>query len=385
MDRNTSQTAGGADRYGSARGQFGYVSRPAIYYSVSRPVSTPQTIPQNPTIAEASEAAKRIVLPEATVYTPPARTNHAGSFDMLAPQKTVQKQPAQPISYASSRPEPKATTYSSNINVAPALPAKQQWQRSETVQQNLPTDLKPLTTQFSEAPVVKPNKLKIGLPKLTVPRVIVGMAITLFVAGTAVTLLSLKTNKQVVAQVKSVTKTQVEVDSDGGTTSGIPDEEGNPPSVDYYRTAATYPRVLRIPKISVEARVLALNIAPTGALKAPANVFDTGWYKDSSRPGEAGAMVVDGHVSGPTKGGVFKNLSKLAKGDKVEVERGDGSKFTYTVQATKVFDADKLDMSSVMVPIVPGKPGLNIITCAGKFNKTTNTFEQRTVVYAVIN
>lgn len=244
----------------------------------------------------------------------------------------------------------------------------------------LPTDLPniELTSQFTLTGNTPIKKYKI------LPKVMVGMAVTLFIAGVAISVLSLRTNSEVKAQVKSVSKTQTKQDDDGGITEGVPNEDGNTPSVEYYKTASTYPRVIRIAKTKTEARVLALNIAPTGALKAPANIFDAGWYKDSAKPGEQGAMVIDGHVSGPTQPGVFKKLGSLVAGDTIEIERGDGTKFTYTVTATKVFDADKLDMSSVMVPSVAGKPGLNIITCGGKFNKTTNKFEQRTVVYSVI-
>lgn len=173
-------------------------------------------------------------------------------------------------------------------------------------------------------------------------------------------------------------------DKDGGLGQGEPHEEGFPPSVDYYRTAATYPRVIRIAKHKIEARVLALAIAPSGALKAPGNIFDGGWYRDSARPGEPGAMVVDGHVYGPTKPAVFKKLNTLVAGDQIEIERGDGKRFVYTVQASELVDADKVDMSKVMVPYVAGKPGLNVITCGGKFDIINGKYPQRTVVYAVM-
>lgn len=386
MDRNTSQPTGSTDHLGPNRGQVSYVSRQSSYYSSASPQTSPVApVPQpSQIVSQASEAAQRIFEPVAPA--PPAPkpfASSASSFDMLAPKKSSLAPVAPPV----AKPVASAVT-AWELPKPPALPPKPAMQvfAQPPAETSLPTDLKQMFVAAPEAQSLKKHrKLGLSLPKITMPKVMVAMAVTLFVTGAVISFMSFKTNKDVVAQVKSATSTQSETDEDGGMTSGIPDEQGGPPSVNYYRTAASYPRVIRIPKIQTEARVLALAIAPTGALKAPANIFDAGWYKDSARPGEPGAMVVDGHVSGPSKPGIFKNLGKMAKGDKIQIERGDGETFTYTVQATKVFDADKLDMSSVMVPIVPGKPGLNIITCAGKYDKATNKYEQRTVVYAVIN
>lgn len=386
MDRNTSQPAGGTDRPSPQRGQVGYVSRQSSYYSSASPQLSPAAPTPQPSqiVTQASEAAQRIFEPK--VPAPPAPkpfVSSASSFDMLVPKKPslapTAPQVAKPVA-------PEMTAWELPAPPTPAVRPAMPVFAQAPAETSLPTDLKQVFVAAPEAQSLKKHsKLALTLPKLSVPQVMVAMAVTLFITGAVISFLSFKTNKDVVAQVKSATSTQNETDDDGGMTSGIPDEQGGPPSVNYYRTAASYPRVIRIPKIETEARVLALAIAPTGALKAPANIFDAGWYKDSSRPGEPGAMVIDGHVSGPTKPGIFKNLGEMAKGDKIEIERGDGETFTYTVQATKVFDAEELDMSSVMVPIVPGKPGLNIITCAGKFDKATNKYEQRTVVYAVIN
>ncbi len=428
MQDDTSQPASGTDRFAQERGRAGYVQRQSSYYSSGQPL--PSTgpsltqasqlgLPKAPSspdqltspsvkpasaqvdvpwgqaiLRESSQAAQRIVSGSTapTTLPPPGRAaNYVGSFDMLPPKPVTFAQ--QPVSepFIPALPQPNPTHAQAPVPVASVQPAPVPVRLAQTAptlfSQSLPTDLPtPIIPEYGEQEQLKKHrKIKLSLPKITTPKVLVGMAITLFVAGGTVSFIGLRTNKDVQAQVKSVSKTQNTKDKEGGMTEGVPDEDGNPPSVEYYRAPATYPRVIRIPKTNTEARVLALSIAKTGALKAPGNIFDAGWYKDSAKPGEAGAMVVDGHVSGPTKPGVFKNLGKLVKGDKIEIERGDGQTFTYTVQATKVFDADKLEMSGVMVPYVPGKPGLNIITCSGKYDKETSKYEQRTVVYAVID
>lgn len=367
MESNTSQPTGGSNRHvarSESRACAGYVPRQTVYESAIR---SPQPASQGVTQGHGKTAPLRVI----SNSNVSKKVNYAGSFDMLVskPKQPGQLKYSQPKNIENIR-------YRSNP----------QFSKSKD---KLPQDLSNISIASTlvspkEKSTAKHGRFNLRLPKLSTSNVLVGMAVTLFFAGVGISALSLRTNSEVVAQVKGVSRTQTNQEDDGGITEGLPKEGDNPPSVDYYKTAASYPRVIRIAKTNTEARVLALDIAPTGALKAPANIFDAGWYKASAEPGEAGAMVLDGHVSGPTMPGVFKKLGTLVSGDKIEIERGDGKKFIYTVTATKVFDADKLDMSSVMVPSEAGKPGLNIITCAGKFNNSTNKFEQRTVVYAVI-
>ncbi len=141
------------------------------------------------------------------------------------------------------------------------------------------------------------------------------------------------------------------------------------------------PRYLNIPKLGVHARVLSLGILNNGALATPHNVFDVGWYNESSLPGQPGAMLFDGHVSSWTSHGVFYGIKKLVGGDIVQVVRGDGTTFSYKVVKSQTFDHDNVDMNSAIKPVDPTKPGLNLITCTGDVIKGTNEFNQRVLVY----
>jgi len=210
-----------------------------------------------------------------------------------------------------------------------------------------------------------------------------GLAIVLFAAGVLVLINTLRTNHIVKAQVKLLSQ---KADSgDTGISDGTPSEANPPNSAGNtgYKVAADSPRLLTIDKIGVSAKIRPVGTGPNNILKAPANIYDAGWYDSSAKPGENGTIVLDGHVSGPTKHGVFYGLGTLKSGDKVKIERGDGTQFSYTVTGIQVFDNDKVDMSKVITSSVPGKPGLNLMTCAGRFNVRTNQFEQRVVVFTV--
>jgi LPXTG-site transpeptidase (sortase) family protein len=198
--------------------------------------------------------------------------------------------------------------------------------------------------------------------------------VVVFVFGMTVSIMGIKTNKQVAAQPSAAQHAR------GENSDENPDEK-DPGAVGSYKVAPDMPRRINIPNIKVNARILALGVKSDNQLKAPTNIYDAGWYQKSAKPGENGAMLIDGHVHGPTKPGVFYNLKKLVAGDRVTVERGDGQVFNYTVVKSQSYPKDAVDMAAAITPAIAGKQGLNIITCNGSLSGTS--YEERLVVFAV--
>ncbi len=210
---------------------------------------------------------------------------------------------------------------------------------------------------------------------------VASMAALVFGVGLLVSLQGWKTNHQAVAVVTHLAQS-VATQTVSADAATVPSTV-QPPSNDLssYTVAPDKPRFISIGKIGVHARVLSLGLTADGALATPGNVFDAGWYNRSSLPGQPGAMVIDGHVSSWTTNGVFYDLKKLAAGDLVYIERGDGQKFTYKVVKAVLYDADTVDMQALTQPATAGKPGLNLITCAGKVKPGTSEFTQRLAVF----
>lgn len=207
-----------------------------------------------------------------------------------------------------------------------------------------------------------------------------GMALALFIGGAWVAVVQLQTNKHVAAQTQSTTEA---AQNDGNGSSTAPPAETKP-DLSSYAVSPTQPRILSIPKLSVKARVLSLGVKPNNELQTPNNIYDTGWYQNSAKPGDAGgAILIDGHVHGPTIPGVFANLKTLVAGDAIKLERGDGKTYNFKVVKVEAYPADKLDMAAALTSIVPGKLGLNLITCTGPFDASRTQYEQRLIVFAV--
>lgn len=248
--------------------------------------------------------------------------------------------------------------------VTSAKPAAQRQAKSQVLQRT--------TTR----PIAPKSKNKMSKPSSQ--KVMMTMASLVFLFGIGVAVLGLKTNKHVEAQVQSVVNRAEQSDE------GVPKEEKPSQAVmSSYAVDPNLPRYIRINKLGVYARVQRQGLTKTGALKAPGNVYDAGWYENSSKPGEGGAMLLDGHVAGPTAKGVFNRIKDLKAGDVIEIERGDGQKFSYAVVKSTVSDVASTDMSAALTSVTPGKAALNMITCTGKYNSSTGEYDQRITVFAV--
>lgn len=149
-----------------------------------------------------------------------------------------------------------------------------------------------------------------------------------------------------------------------------------------YSVPPTDPKYISIPAINVDqARVVQLGVTKNNQIATPSNIYDTGWYTGSAKPGQSGAMFIFGHVSSWTANGVFYNLKKLKAGDKVTVTRGDNTTYTYQVVSSKVYPYNNVDMNAVLSPVNPRVPGLNLMTCTGQVIKGTSEFNERLVVF----
>ena len=153
-----------------------------------------------------------------------------------------------------------------------------------------------------------------------------------------------------------------------------------------YVVAADKPRYLSIEKLNVHnSRVLPLGVTSSGQLDTPNNIFDVGWYVESAAPGKGGVSVIDGHNGGPTKFGVFKYLPSLVKGDKITIEMGDGTKYTYEVYDNITVPLDEADSQMYKMEQTPvaGKESISLITCTGEWSQLQQTYLSRQFLRAV--
>ena len=151
-----------------------------------------------------------------------------------------------------------------------------------------------------------------------------------------------------------------------------------------YTVPADQPRMIYIPAIGVNARVMSVGVNSKGNIDTPANLNDTAWYDGSAKPGQDGQVFIDGHTSfSNSLYAAFNDLPKLHQGDLITIEKGNGEKINYRVSAVETVDADKVDMGKALNPPDGATKGLTLMTCTGTFNYRTQTADKRLVVYAV--
>lgn len=249
------------------------------------------------------------------------------------------------------------------------------------------TPIQPGSHEHSESAPKKKRRLKHLLKKPTKRRTLHGLAAVLFIAGMYVAVDGWIANQTVKTQA-SVLSAQVD-ENDGKQQEAEPTgrdalSETKPAGVGGYRVAADLPRAIKIPAIGVNARILQLGVKKDNSLAAPSNIYDTGWYTGSSKPGDpGGAVLIDGHVHGPTQKAVFFRLKQLKAGDEIALERGDGLVVTFAVRHVETVDVGQVDMLKLLNSVEPGTLGLNLITCGGTYDAENTEYKSRTLVYAV--
>ncbi len=149
---------------------------------------------------------------------------------------------------------------------------------------------------------------------------------------------------------------------------------------------------LIIPSINVDAVLSERVVTPAANgstdMPNPDGPNDVVWYDFSAfpglggRPGVGGNTVLSGHVDyhdyGPA---IFWNLGKLAEGDEIIIQLNDGSSYHYTVQWNRVVDPASTSWNQI-VASTP-QESLTMITCAGTFDSTSRSYDERRVVWAV--
>lgn len=182
-----------------------------------------------------------------------------------------------------------------------------------------------------------------------------------------------------------------------GTTSGasanaleqgIAAEEGSDETdvphsaIDSYVVGADQPRMLSIDKVNIRARILPMGVTAQNAIQAPVNIFDSGWYTGSAKPGTPGIAFIDAHASGATREGLFAYLDTVRPGDTIRIERGDGTILKYAVRKLETQKLADINMTEVLSPQDGIEEGLTLMTCTGKWMADSKTYDQRVIVYA---
>lgn len=147
--------------------------------------------------------------------------------------------------------------------------------------------------------------------------------------------------------------------------------------------AASEPVQVRIPSIDVDSALHPLGLDDQGRLEVPSGdrYDEAAWYDGSPTPGEQGPAIIEGHVTsqGSTPS-VFFELGALEPGDRVEVDRKDGSTATFEVYGSDSFPKDEFPKTTVYGNT--SGPELRLITCGGSYDPEQRAHVDNVVIFA---
>jgi len=163
-------------------------------------------------------------------------------------------------------------------------------------------------------------------------------------------------------------------------STDTPDEE--PLTSEYaWKGAANDPKKIAINGTSINNFIQNVGVDQNGAIAVPTNIHLAGWFVDSVRPGEKGLSIIDGHIDGRTRAGVFDPLTKVKVGDEVVITNGDDTRTTFKVKELR--DVTLAEAADVLFEKKSGiERQLNLITCVGKFDKNIQQYDRRLIVIA---
>ena len=139
------------------------------------------------------------------------------------------------------------------------------------------------------------------------------------------------------------------------------------------------PRHLAIAHLGISVAIGTLGLQPDGEVEVPRTASSVGWYRFGPEPGQLGAAVLLGHVDSTSGPGIFFSLSRLQRGDSVDVTLASGQIVVFQVTNVETYVKSAFPSSLVYAP-TSGRH-LNLVTCGGHFNTSTHHYESNVVVF----
>ncbi len=137
---------------------------------------------------------------------------------------------------------------------------------------------------------------------------------------------------------------------------------------------------MTIPVLGVTSSVVDLGLQPDGSMELPPGAYPVGWYDRSPTPGQRGPAVIVGHVDWGDDRGAFYGLRAMRPGDRIDVERADGTTATFRVGRVERHAKDDFPTSEVYGDVEWS--ALRLITCGGRFDEEAGDYEDNVIVFA---
>lgn len=157
-----------------------------------------------------------------------------------------------------------------------------------------------------------------------------------------------------------------------------------PPVVPAPPMQPSTPMSLSIKRLGIKAPIKPLGVDRQNRIETPPieNRNLVGWYRHSSTAGEVGPSVLVGHKDTRTTSAVFSRVGEIVYGDKIEVQRRDGTTAVFTVAGVEQISKTTFPTDRVYGDRDTAQ--LHVITCGGVYNRNTGHYTDNIIVYATL-
>jgi hypothetical protein len=151
------------------------------------------------------------------------------------------------------------------------------------------------------------------------------------------------------------------------------------PDAGWFEHDAPEPRRVRSDAVGIDAPTIPLGKRDDGALEVPEDAHTAGWWTGRANPGERGPAVIVGHVDSREGPGAFWELPELEVGDRVSVDREDGTSVHWRVDRVEQHAKDAFPTEAVYG--ATDEPTLRLVTCSGFFDRDARSYTDNTIVF----
>lgn len=140
------------------------------------------------------------------------------------------------------------------------------------------------------------------------------------------------------------------------------------------------PRRIVSDKINVDANIIPVTTDQKGNMAVPEKPDEVAWYSLGAAPGDKGNAVLAGHLD-DVRGqpAIFYHLHDIAAGDEITIYDSCDRPQKFKVIDTQIYTVDRAPFEQIFGKS-DGK-NLNLITCEGDWDKQSQNYNQRLVVY----